>query len=69
VRLSWTIANATGVEISIDSPDGVYEAIAGSSGYADVPFSCTEDHHVYYLATTGGSGPSAEVHKTVTRTT
>ena len=67
VHLTWKIAGgATGVIIGIDNP-GEYEQVDQTSGSADVPFACSEDHHDYYITTVGGSGSAAVEHRTVTR--
>lgn len=66
IHVSWTIAHATGVTISIDGP-GIYDAYSGTSGSIDLPYGC--DHtvlrHTYTLKTTGGSGPWVRVTHTV----
>src|SRR5439155_18221090 len=65
-HLSWKVKNATGVQIFIDSPTGLYDSYPGTSNSADVPFSCSATHHVYYATTTGGT-TTASSHKTALR--
>lgn len=66
IHLTWTIANATGVDLSIDGT-GIFTSYTGTSGADDVPFACSDDHHTYVLTTTGGVGTAATKTKTVTR--
>jgi hypothetical protein len=66
IRLSWTIANATGATLSIDGP-GIFDSYPGTSQTIDVPFGCSHQQlsHTYTLTTTGGSGAPAGITKTV----
>lgn len=67
IHLEWEIVRGTGVTISIDGP-GVYDTYDGTTGAADVPFSCSEDENTYLLTTVGGVGePDTEL-RTVRRT-
>lgn len=67
IRISWKIANATGVTLSIDGP-GLYDSYPGTTGTVDVPFGCSHQtlSHTYTVTTTGGSGPAARITRTVT---
>ena len=67
IHISWTIARATGVTLSIDGP-GIYDTYQGKSRAVDVPFACSHQQlsHTYTFTTTGGSGPAARITKTVT---
>ena len=67
VTVSWEIRRATGVTISIDGP-GIYMAYDGTSKTVTVPFGCdmTKLKHTYTLTTTGGTGPAAQITKTIT---
>lgn len=56
IRLSWEIAAADGVTLSIDGT-GIYQGYSGTTGSDDVPFGCGEEQHTYLLRTVGGSGP------------
>jgi hypothetical protein len=73
--MSWSVVNATGITISVDSPDGVF-ASYGTSGTTGpnsnmVPFACstTPLQHKYYFTTTGGTGPAVTKEVTITGTT
>jgi hypothetical protein len=71
-HMTWAVANATGITISIDDPGGVFDSY-GPSGATDqqsdpVPFSCSGNfQHTYYFTTTGGTG-GPDVTKQVTIT-
>jgi hypothetical protein len=66
VHVSWSIARATGVTISIDGP-GIYDSYQGTSGSIDLPYGCDIAvlQHTYTLKTTGGTGPTASSTKTI----
>lgn len=68
--ITWSVANATGVTVAIDSIDQKW-ADYGPSGRTDqtnepVPFRCDAMplKHTYFFTTTGGTGP--EVTRTIT---
>ncbi len=67
ITVSWQIANATGVSISIDGP-GIYDSYPGTAGTIDLPFGCSQQQlsHTYTLRTTGGSGTADKLTRTVT---
>jgi hypothetical protein len=67
IRISWKIANASGVTLSIDGP-GLFDSYQGTSRAVDVPFGCSHQNlsHTYTVTTTGGSGPAARITRTVT---
>ena len=58
ITLTWRVANAPGVTISIDGP-GIYQQYDQARGEAVVPFGCGGEPHTYLLTTIGGSGPAA----------
>ena len=66
IRISWKVANATGVTLAIDGP-GIYDSYPGTSQTVDVPFGCSHQilSHTYTVTTTGGSGPPARITRTV----
>jgi hypothetical protein len=73
-HMTWSVVNATGITISIDSPDGVFDSY-GTSGATDqqsdkVPFSCSKTplEHMYFFTTTGGTGPAVTKEVTITGT-
>jgi hypothetical protein len=68
VKVSWVVARATGVAISIDGP-GIYTHEPGTTGSVTVPFACGQydAQHTYTLTTTGGTGVAASQTKTVKR--
>lgn len=68
--ITWSVVNATGVTVAINSPDQKW-ADFGPSGRTDqtdepVPFRCDAMplQHTYYFTTIGGTGP--EVTRTIT---
>ena len=69
IHISWKVANATGVTLSIDGP-GIFDSYPGTSGATDLPFGCSHQQltHTYTVTTTGGSGPAARITRTVTAT-
>jgi hypothetical protein len=73
-HMTWSVVNATGITISIDTPDGIYDSY-GTSGATDqqndkVPFSCSKTplEHMYFFTTTGGTGPAVTKEVTITGT-
>lgn len=66
IHVSWRVARADGVSISIDGP-GIYDSYAGLTGEIDLPFGCSNSvlEHTYTLRTIGGTGPVATRTKTV----
>ncbi len=66
IHVSWTVARASGVSISIDGP-GIYDSYAGLTGEVDLPYGCSDTilEHTYTLTTIGGTGPAATRTKTV----
>jgi len=73
-HMTWSVRNATGVTISIDTPGGIYDTY-GPSGATDrqsdmVPFACSKTplQHTYYFTTVGGSGPPVTRKVTITGT-
>ena len=73
-HMTWSVRNATGITISIDTPDGLYDSY-GPSGATDqqndkVPFACSKTplEHTYYFTTTGGVGPAVTKMLTITGT-
>ena len=72
--MTWSVRNATGITISIDNPDGIFDSY-GPSGATDqqsdkVPFSCSKSplEHMYFFTTTGGTGPAVTKSVTITGT-
>ena len=67
IHISWKVANATGVTLSIDGP-GIFDSYPGTSGATDLPFGCSHQQltHTYTVTTTGGSGPADGIERTVT---
>ena len=70
ITISWSVARATGVTVSIDGP-GIFDAYPTASGSTELPFACGQGQlsHTYTLTTTGGTGPAASSTKTVTAAT
>jgi hypothetical protein len=73
-HMTWAVVNATGITISIDAPEGLYDSY-GMSGATDqqndqVPFGCSKTplQHTYFFTTTGGNGPAVTKEVTVTGT-
>lgn len=73
-HMTWSVVNATGITISIDTPDGVYDSY-GRSGATDqqndqVPFACSKTplEHMYFFTTTGGTGRAVTKEVTITGT-
>jgi hypothetical protein len=73
-HMTWSVLNATGITISIDTPDGIYDSY-GTSGATDqqndmVPFACSKTplEHMYFFTTTGGPGPAVTKEVTITST-
>lgn len=73
-HMTWSVVNATGITISIDTPDGIFDSY-GTSGATDqqsdrVPFACSKTplEHMYFFTTTGGTGPAVTKEVTVTGT-
>jgi hypothetical protein len=73
-HMTWSVVNATGITISIDTPDGIYDSY-GTSGATDqqsdpVPFACSKTplEHMYFFTTTGGTGPEVTKEVTITGT-
>jgi hypothetical protein len=73
-HMTWSVVNATGITVSIDTPGGLYDSY-GTSGATDqesdqVPFVCstTPLQHVYFFTTTGGTGRAVTKQVTVTGT-
>jgi hypothetical protein len=73
-HMTWSVVNATGITISIDTPDGVFDSY-GTSGATDkqsdmVPFACSKTplEHMYFFTTTGGTGPAVTKEVTITGT-
>jgi len=73
-HMTWSVRNATGITISIDTPDGIF-ASYGPSGATDqqseqVPFACSKTplEHMYFFTTTGGTGPAVTKSVTITGT-
>jgi hypothetical protein len=73
-HMTWSVVNATGITISIDTPDGLYDSY-GTSGATDqqndnVPFACSKTplEHMYFFTTTGGTGNSVTKEVTITGT-
>ena len=64
IRISWVVANADGVSISIDD-GGVYGRYREREGSARVPYPCDRDPHTYRLKTIGGVGEPATKERTV----
>lgn len=67
ITVSWRIARATGVTISIDGP-GVFMSYPGPemSGVL-LPYGCGSSplKHTYTITTVGGTGPAATITRTV----
>ena len=73
-HMTWSVVNATGITISVDTPGGLYDSY-GTSGATDqesdkVPFSCSKTplEHMYFFTTTGGTGPAVTKQVTVSGT-
>jgi hypothetical protein len=73
-HMTWSVRNATGITISIDTPDGIFDSY-GPSGATDqqnekVPFACSKSplEHMYFFTTTGGTGPAVTKSVTITGT-
>lgn len=66
IDVSWEVRRATGVTISIDGP-GIYNSYGPEDAMA-IPFGCSHSvlKHTYTLTTTGGTGPAAQITRTVT---
>lgn len=72
-HMTWSVVNATGITISIDTPGGLFDSY-GTSGATDqqsdpVPFACSDTFkHTYFFTTTGGTGPAVTKEVTITGT-
>jgi hypothetical protein len=73
-HMTWSVVNATGITISIDTPGGIYDSY-GTHGATDqqndmVPFACSKTplEHMYFFTTTGGTGPAVTKQVTITGT-
>ncbi len=73
-HMTWSVVNATGITISIDTPGGLYDTY-GTSGATDqqndqVPFTCSKTplKHVYFFTTKGGTGRAVTKEVTITGT-
>lgn len=55
VTLTWQSENATGVEISIAYPGGLYDS-GPANGSMEVPGPCGGDSQTYYVVAVAGNG-------------